>query len=301
MQETQTIAECRGAVAAARKAGRRIGFVPTMGGLHRGHASLIQRAREAGDWVVVSIFVNPTQFGPGEDFSAYPRAAAADALLAREAGCDLLLCPSTAEIYPPGDQTRVVPGALADGLCGPFRPGHFVGVCTVVAKLFGIVQPDRAYFGQKDAQQARIIARMTADLCLPIAIEVCPIVREADGLACSTRNQYLSAAQRAAAASVPGALQRGAALIAGGERRAGRIVYEMRRVLDAAGPCTVDYIAVVDPQTLEARDPVEGPVLLALAVRIGTTRLIDNLPARPPQSADVAGAAGGYTGSQIQT
>jgi len=285
MKTVATIAECRAAVAAARAAGRRVGLVPTMGGLHAGHASLIERSRAGGDFVVVSIFVNPTQFGPNEDFSAYPRPVENDALLSAEAGCELLFSPAASEIYGPGDETRVRPGRLAEGLCGPFRPGHFEGVCTVVAKLFEIVRPDVAYFGQKDAQQAVIIRRMAADLKMGIAIEVCPIVREADGLAMSTRNQYLSPPQRAQAASLYRALCAGRDRIEAGERRAGQVVAAMRRVLDEAGPCKIDYIAIVDPETLEEVDPVDRRVMLALAVRLEGARLIDNLVTGRPQVA----------------
>ncbi len=248
-----------------------------MGGLHAGHASLIERSRAAGDFVVVSIFVNPTQFGPNEDFSAYPRPVENDRRLCEEAGCDVVFGPPASEMYEAGDETRVRPGRLAEGLCGPFRPGHFEGVCTVVAKLFEIVRPDVAYFGQKDAQQAVIIRRMVADLKMGIAIEVCPIVREADGLAKSTRNQYLSPPQRVQAASLYRALCAGRDRIAAGERRAGLVVAEMRRVLDEAGPCRIDYIAIVDPETLEEVDPVDRRVMLALAVRLEGARLIDNL------------------------
>lgn len=277
MKTVSTIAECRAAVALARRAGRRVGFVPTMGGLHAGHASLIERSRSAADFVVVSIFVNPTQFGPNEDFSAYPRPVENDARLCIEAGCELLFSPPASEIYGPGDETRVRPGRLAEGLCGPFRPGHFAGVCTVVAKLFEIVRPDVAYFGQKDAQQAVIIRRMVADLKMGIAIEVCPIVREADGLAMSTRNQYLSPEQRRQAASLYRSLCAGRDRIGAGERRAGLVVAAMRRVLDEAGPCKIDYIAIVDPETLEEVDPVDRRAMMALAVRLEGARLIDNL------------------------
>jgi pantoate--beta-alanine ligase len=277
VRTVSNIADCRCIIAEARTGGRRIGFVPTMGGLHAGHASLIRRSREAGDFVVVSIFVNPTQFGPNEDFSAYPRPIEDDRRIAAEAGCDLLFTPVVSEIYAPGDQTRVRPGKLGDVLCGAFRPGHFEGVCTVVAKLFNIVQPDAAYFGQKDAQQAVIIRRMAADLKLPIAIVVCPIVREPDGLAMSTRNQYLSPQQRRQAASLYRALCAGRDRIAAGERSAGRVIAAMRRVLDDAGPARIEYIAIVDPETFEEIDPIDRTVMLALAVRLESARLIDNL------------------------
>lgn len=282
MRMVQTAAECRRAVAESRAPGRRIGFVPTMGGLHAGHVSLIEAARAAGEVVVVSIFVNPTQFGPGEDFTRYPRPIEQDRAICERSGCDLLFVPEVTQIYPPGDETRVRPGPLADRMCGPFRPGHFEGVCTVVARLFSIVQPDVAYFGQKDAQQAVILRRMTTDLCFPIEIRVCPIVREPDGLACSTRNAYLSAAEREQATSLYRSLCTGRDLIAGGERRPGRVVATMRRVLDDAGVRRIDYITVADPATLVEPDEIRASVMLALAARIGPSRLIDNLPVDAP-------------------
>lgn len=284
MDQTNTIEATRRAVAAARAAARTIGYVPTMGGLHAGHRSLIERASRDGHFVVLSIFVNPTQFGPGEDYRGYPRDPDADAALARSAGCDLVFAPTVEEMYGPRDETRVRPGRLAEGLCGAFRPGHFEGVCTVVARLFLIVQPDVAYFGQKDAQQAAIVRAMADDLKFPLRIEVCPIVREPDGLACSTRNAYLAPEHRAQAASLHRALCAGRDLLASGERRSGLILLEMRRVLDAAGSCKVDYLAIVDPHTLVDVSDVQGRVMLALAVRIGGARLIDNLlvDAGPP-------------------
>lgn len=277
MIPVSTVAACRSSVREARKTGRRIGFVPTMGGLHEGHASLIRRSREAGDFVAVSIFVNPTQFGAGEDYSRYPRPIENDTRICVESGCDLLFAPSVEEVYPPGDETRIRPGRLADGLCGPFRPGHFEGVCTVVARLFNIVQPDTAYFGQKDAQQAVIIRRMTADLMFPTRIEVCPIVREPDGLAMSTRNNYLSPEQRKKATGIYRGLKAGESLIKSGERSAGKVVVAIRSVLDDAGPFKVDYISAVDPETLREQDTIAPPVMLAIAARLENARLIDNL------------------------
>ncbi|MCK6485973.1 MAG: pantoate--beta-alanine ligase [Phycisphaerae bacterium] len=277
MEVASHIQEIRTRAAAARHVGRSIGFVPTMGALHAGHTSLIDASRKDGRFTVVSIFVNPTQFAPGEDFAGYPRTTEADLNICREHGVDLVFTPSADELYPPGDQTRVRVGPLAETLCGPFRPGHFEGVCTVVARLFHIVQPDVAYFGQKDAQQAVIIRRMVRDLCMPLTIDVRPIVREPDGLAMSSRNAYLSPDERRQAAGVYAALCAGRDLIRAGERRAGKIVTEMRRVLARAGPCTVDYLSVVDPETLTDKTEATAPVMLAAAVRIGKTRLIDNL------------------------
>jgi len=277
VKTVKSVAECHAQLKQARAAGRRVGFVPTMGGLHAGHASLIRRSRENRDFVVVSVFVNPTQFGAGEDFSQYPRNFEQDERLCDTSGCDVLFAPEVREIYPPGDETRVRPGRLADRLCGPFRPGHFEGVCTVVARLFNIVQPEVAYFGQKDAQQAVIIRRMVADLMFPTRIEVCPIVREPDGLAMSTRNAYLKPAERKQAASLYRGLMTGRDLILGGELNAGRIAAAMRRVLDDAGPCRIDYISIVNTETLEELDEIVRPVMLALAVRLESARLIDNL------------------------
>jgi len=258
-----------------------------MGGLHAGHSALIRRARDAGNFVVVSVFVNPTQFGPGEDYLRYPRDLAADAECARRDGCDLIFAPSVAEMYPPGDYVRVEPGPLADRLCGPFRPGHFAGVCTIVGKLFNIVRPDAAYFGAKDYQQAEIVRALIADLNIPIRLVICPTVREHDGLACSTRNAGLSPAQRRQAPALFAALCVGRDLILSGERSAGRLVAAMRRVIDDAGPCRIDYMAVADPETLTDVAVVSGPVLLAAAIRLGSpesgvTRLIDSLLVDPP-------------------
>jgi pantoate--beta-alanine ligase len=271
------IAEVRSAVTQARKAGRTVAFVPTMGALHAGHVSLMQAAKKSGAFVVVSIYVNPTQFGPREDLAKYPRTLEADGALCAEAGVDLIFAPADGEIYPPGDETRVRPGAMADRLCGPFRPGHFEGVCTVVAKLFNIVQPDIACFGQKDAQQAVIIRRMVKDLLTPIRIEVCPIVRDADGLALSSRNARLDPAQRAGALSLYRSLCVGRDKLMGGERSMGRIIAAMRETIAAAGNHTVDYLAIVDPETLRDVETPSGRLMLAGAMRLGDVRLIDNL------------------------
>jgi pantoate--beta-alanine ligase len=277
MEIVHDIPACRRAVAAARRGGASIGFVPTMGGLHAGHLSLLARARADGHFIVASVFVNPTQFGPGEDYEGYPRTLGTDARLAEAAGCGLLFVPPATEMYEADGGTRVRPGGAAEGLCGPFRPGHFEGVCTVVAKLFNIVQPDVAYFGQKDGQQAAVIRQMAADLNFPVRIEVCPIVREPDGLACSTRNQYLSVEERARAAVLYRALCAGRDAVRVGERRSEEIVAVVRRELAAAEPCAVDYVSVVDAETMSPLERVEGRAMLALAVRIGPARLIDNV------------------------
>ncbi|MCX7847800.1 MAG: pantoate--beta-alanine ligase [bacterium] len=267
--------------AAWRAQGMRIALVPTMGALHAGHMSLIAAARRRADKVVVSIFVNPTQFGPAEDFAQYPRPFAADCRACATAGVDLIFAPQANQMYPPNFSTWVEETALAQHLCGPRRPGHFRGVCTVVLKLFNIIQPHLAFFGQKDAQQALIIRRMVRDLNVPIKIIVCPIVRERDGLAMSSRNAYLSAEQRAVAPRIYAALQRVKAWHA-----AGWDCLRIRRALEhelASLPgARLDYAALVDEQTLEdVTQPHRGQhILVAVAVFIGTTRLIDNLRLR---------------------
>jgi pantoate--beta-alanine ligase len=260
-----------------RSRAKRIGFVPTMGALHEGHLALVRHARETCDTVCVSIFVNPTQFGPNEDLARYPRDLDGD--LARLEGlADVVFTPSDREMYPPGEETRVRVGALATHLCGPFRPGHFEGVCTVVAKLFAIVGPSSAVFGRKDYQQLTILKRMTTDLILPIRIVGCPIVREADGLAMSSRNRYLSPEDRDRALGLSRGLRAAANAFASGERRAetlrGLANAEIQRSADR-----VDYVEIADPDTLAPLDPGTrvGPrALVAIACHIGKTRLIDN-------------------------
>ncbi|GJQ25231.1 MAG: pantothenate synthetase [Phycisphaerae bacterium] len=257
--------------------------MPTMGALHAGHVSLIDRCRADGCFTVVSIFVNPTQFGPNEDLSRYPRTYEADRAACERAGVDVLFAPTTDEMYPAGEQTRVRPGKLADALCGPFRPGHFEGVCTVVAKLLNIVQPDFAYFGQKDAQQALIIRRLVIDLAMPVRIVTCPIVRDADGLALSSRNAMLSPAERGQALALYRALCAGRDALLRGEASIGRIIAAMRNtVVQSAGSVVIDYLSLVDPETLE---PITLPcrrVLIAGAIRLGGVRLIDNLTVEIP-------------------
>jgi pantoate--beta-alanine ligase len=261
---------------ASRRAGESIGFVATMGAFHEGHLALMRRARAENDCVVVSLFVNPTQFGPAEDFAHYPRNLERDAALAADTGIDWLFHPEVEEIYPPGDDTTVQVHRLARPLEGRFRPGHFRGVTTVVARLFGWVQPDRAYFGRKDYQQLRVIERMTEDLRLPIKIVPVPTVRDPDGLALSSRNQYLSPEERTAALALSRSLQAAEAAYAGGERRASVLRAQVRRVL-AAEPCLrVQYAAVVDTETLAPLRSLDQPALVALAAFAGRTRLIDN-------------------------
>jgi pantoate--beta-alanine ligase len=249
--------------------------VPTMGALHEGHLSLIRAARAETGFLVVSIFVNPTQFGPHEDFDRYPQPFAEDVAKCAAENVDLILHPEPSEVYPPGFQTYVEVVELQNGLCGAARPGHFRGVATVVLKLFNIVEPDVAYFGQKDAQQARIIQQMVRDLNVPVAIRVCPIVREPDGLALSSRNQYLDPDQRRHATVLHEALER----VAEGEREAEGVIQRMRERIAATPGARLDYAVAVDAQTLRPVDIISTypPTLVALAVFFGTTRLIDNI------------------------
>ena len=249
-----------------------------MGALHEGHVSLMHAAKKAGTYVVVSIYVNPTQFGPKEDFRQYPRTMETDRAACAKASVDLIFAPTDAEVYPPGDQTRVRPGKLSETLCGACRPGHFEGVCTVVAKLFNIVQPDVAYFGQKDAQQAVIIRRMVKDLCRPMRIEICPLIREPDGLAMSSRNVRLSPEERQKALSLYQALCLGRDRLSAGERSVGRITAEMwSSIVQNGAGVSVDYLSIVDPETLEPVTEPRGRVMIAGAIRVGATRLIDNI------------------------
>jgi pantoate--beta-alanine ligase len=276
-----TVADVRETVAAARKAGRRIGFVPTMGALHAGHASLIRASRAETEFTVVSIFINPTQFGPTEDFSRYPRNLTADEELCGAVGTDLIFAPTAEEMYPPESRTVVQVTGLQDVLCGASRPGHFRGVATVVLKLFHIVQPDVAYFGQKDAQQALVIRRMVFDLNLPLAVRVQPTVREPDGLAMSSRNRYLDPGQRHHATALNRALKRAEALVAGGERSIVSLEKELADVLAATPGTRLDYARVVDAETLDTLATLDRPALAAVAVYFGPTRLIDNTFLRP--------------------
>ncbi len=257
-------------------AGKRIGLVPTMGFLHDGHLSLVRAARSECDVVVMSIFVNPKQFGPNEDFESYPRDMERDLRLAREGGVNIVFTPNVSDVYPDGFQSEVVVRGLTELLCGAVRPGHFDGVTTVVAKLFNMVGPDRAYFGQKDYQQAAVIQRMVTDLDMPLQIVVCPIVREPDGLAMSSRNAYLSPEERRAALVLSRALEVAESHIATGERHGPALVAVMRDVIAAEPLARLEYVAVCDPQTLQPLDRLSPTVLVALAVHIGRTRLIDN-------------------------
>jgi pantoate--beta-alanine ligase len=271
-----TKAALRAELAAARSAGRTVGLVPTMGYLHEGHASLARRARAENDLVVLTVFVNPTQFAPGEDLDRYPRDLPRDLAVAEAAGVDLVFHPDADEMYDPGHATWVDVEGLADHLCGARRPGHFRGIATVVTKLLALCRPDRAYFGQKDAQQAFIVTRLAADLDLSAEIIVCPIVREADGLAMSSRNVYLTPEEREQAPALFAALGKAEALVAAGERDAGAVVAAVGARLAQAQLAQVEYVELVATGTLTPIARLEGRVLLALAVRFGRTRLIDN-------------------------
>lgn len=276
MEEVEEIVALRQQVTAWKRQGLSVGFVPTMGFLHEGHGSLIQRAREENDKVLVSIFVNPTQFSPGEDLESYPRDPEADRALCQNLGVDLLFFPSPAEMYPQPSATQIQVPALSQGLCGESRPSHFAGVCLVVCKLFQMVQPDRSYFGEKDAQQLAVIRRMTADLNIPVEIVGCPIVREADGLAKSSRNSYLSQQERKAALVLSQALALGRTMLEEGVDRSALILSVMKGHIASEPLARLDYVQVVDRDSLAPVERATGPVLLALAVFVGKTRLIDN-------------------------
>jgi pantoate--beta-alanine ligase len=280
MQLVRTIAEARHAVSAARAAGRRVGFVPTMGALHDGHLSLLRRARDDCDYVAISVFVNPTQFNDPADLAAYPRTEPADAAMARDAGADLFFAPAPAEMYPSGFSTAVMVAGLSDPMEGAVRgPAHFRGVATVVTKLFNIVAPDVAYFGQKDAQQALIIRRMVRDLDLPLRVEVCPTIREPDGLAMSSRNVRLSSSDRVQALALRRGLDAAEAQVAAGERDARRVARAGRDAMRAHG-VDPEYFEIVSADTLQQVDLLAGEVLIAVAARVGTVRLIDNVIVR---------------------
>ncbi|MCX7902905.1 MAG: pantoate--beta-alanine ligase [Caloramator sp.] len=260
--------------------GKTIGFVPTMGYLHDGHKSLIERARKENDIVVVSIFVNPTQFGPNEDYDRYPRDEERDKKICEAAGCDIVFIPERDDMYGGNYSTYVEVLNLTEGLCGASRPGHFRGVATVVTKLFNIVKPTRAYFGQKDAQQLAVIKRMVRDLNMDIEIVSCPIVREEDGLAMSSRNTYLDEDERKQALVLYKSLKLAEKMIEDGERDVERIKDEMIKLIKTAQDAVIDYVEFVDNQNLKPLDKIEGEVLIALAVKIGKTRLIDNTVVR---------------------
>jgi len=275
MKTLRTISELRDHLRAERQAGRTIGLVPTMGAFHAGHVSLMERARQETDVVVVSLFVNPTQFGPGEDLAAYPRDEARDAAIAAGAGIDVLFAPPVEEVYPDGFQTTVTVGALAQPLEGAQRPGHFDGVATVVTKLLNMVQPDIAFFGQKDAQQALVVRRVARDLDIPTRIEVCPTVREPDGLAMSSRNAYLAPPERERAIALRRALDAAEQAVAAGERDASAVASAAHAAM-ARYEIEPEYLALVDAENLAPVDRIDGETLVALAARVGRARLIDN-------------------------
>lgn len=276
MNIVKTISEVRNEVKNWRKQGLSVGLVPTMGYLHEGHKSLIDRACKENDKVVVSVFVNPTQFGPGEDLATYPRDIQRDAALCEDTGAALIFNPEPEEMYFDDFHTYVTMESLSDELCGKTRPIHFRGVCTVVSKLFHIVAPDRAYFGQKDAQQLAIIKRMVRDLNFDIEIVGCPIVREADGLAKSSRNTYLNPEERKAALVLSKAVGLGQELIQKGERNADVIVEKMKQLIEEEPLAKIDYVQAVDAISIQPVAEIKGTVLVAMAVYIGKTRLIDN-------------------------
>lgn len=283
MRQLSTIAETRAACAAARTATKRIGFVPTMGALHAGHLSLVKTARKQSDVVVASIFVNPTQFAPGEDFARYPRTLERDGALLEAEGVDLLFTPGVEEMYPAGAATFVTVEGLSERGEGRARPGHLRGVATIVSKLFNIVQPQLGFFGQKDAAQLAVIRKMVRDLDLPIEIVGCPIMREADGLAMSSRNAYLSHDERKRATVLYRSLCRVQEVYGSGERAASKLIAAAAQIFALEPEVRLDYVEVVDPDTLQPAERVERPALVAVAAKVGTTRLIDNivLPGTP--------------------
>jgi len=284
MQIVKTIESVRKLVKSARNKGKTVGLVPTMGALHVGHISLLEAAAKECDFVVVSIFVNPAQFGPGEDFKKYPRTLDADLEICKKAGVDVVFTPENETIYPSQNLAWVNVENLADSLCGQFRPGHFRAVATVCTKLFNIVQPDTAYFGQKDAQQAAVIKRMTADLNMPVKIVVCPTVREKSGLAVSSRNNYLTDDQRKDAAAIYQALVKAKYMVDAGVRESTQIVAAMRTILQQGSPIRIEYISIVDAQTLQPIANIVSKALIAVAVRIGPSRLIDNIIVQPAKN-----------------
>jgi pantoate--beta-alanine ligase len=276
-----TVKRLRAYLSRRKSKGASVGLVPTMGALHAGHASLIRRSARENDVTVVSIFVNPTQFGPREDFRKYPRALAHDFRVARAAGADVVFAPSVREVYPDGFSTFVEVRDLTSGLCGASRPGHFRGVTTVCARLFGIVAPTRAYFGEKDYQQLVVIRRMVADLNMNLAVIGCPIVRESDGLALSSRNAYLDADSRKQALVLRRSLLAARELVRkSGVSSVSRIVAAVRRIIESVPLARIDYVAVVHPDTLEPLRTVTAEAVIAVAVFFGNTRLIDNIRVR---------------------
>ncbi len=277
MNVAKTIALVRRQIAAARGVGKRIGLVPTMGALHQGHISLIKAARRKADFVVVSIFVNPTQFGPKEDFRKYPRPLKSDLRICKANSVDLVFNPTVKQMYHSENLTLVNVERITEPLCGQSRSGHFRGVTTVCAKLFNIVQPDIAFFGRKDAQQAVVVKQMVTDLDMPLKIVICPTVREPDGLAISSRNKYLNAKQRKQALCLYESLQKAKKMVKGGVTDPAKVTRQMKEIIQKSGPAKIDYVEIVDARTLEEVQKIDRKVLIALAVRIGPARLIDNI------------------------
>lgn len=276
MQIEKTVAGVKAQVKAWKKEGLSVGLVPTMGYLHEGHKSLIERAVKENDKVVVSVFVNPTQFGPTEDLESYPRDLNADSILCEDAGAALIFAPEVSEMYAEDFTTYVNMSGVTAELCGKSRPIHFRGVCTVVNKLFNIATPDRAYFGEKDAQQLAVIRRMVRDLNMNVEVVGCPIIREADGLAKSSRNTYLSSEERQAALVLSRAIKAGKAMVQSGEKDGEKVLDEMKRIISEEPLARIDYVEMVKWDTIEVHHTVDCPILVAIAVFIGKTRLIDN-------------------------
>lgn len=276
MQIEKTVAGVKAQVRAWKKEGLSVGLVPTMGYLHEGHKSLIERAVKENDKVVVSVFVNPTQFGPTEDLESYPRDLNADSILCEDAGAALIFAPEVSEMYAEDFTTYVNMSGVTAELCGKSRPIHFRGVCTVVNKLFNIATPDRAYFGEKDAQQLAVIRRMVRDLNMNVEVVGCPIIREADGLAKSSRNTYLSPEERQAALVLSRAIKAGKAMVQSGEKDGEKVLDEMKRIISEEPLARIDYVEMVKWDTIEIHHTADCPILVAIAVFIGKTRLIDN-------------------------
>lgn len=277
MEVVRRIDKLRKKLDSHRKKNRTVGLVPTMGYFHEGHLSLMRKARSQCDVVVVSLYVNPTQFGPGEDFADYPRDFEQDCLLAEKEDVDLLFAPEDGEMYPGSHDTFVVVEKLTEGLCGALRPGHFRGVTTVCAKLFNVVEPDKAYFGQKDAQQAAVIRKMVEDLNFNLRVVVCPIVREADGLAMSSRNIYLSSDERKQALTLSQSLKLAEGLVNQGERSPSKIRRKIHEILDKEPQVEPEYVTVCNYQTLKESSEISGETLIAIAAKVGKARLIDNV------------------------
>ncbi len=279
MKKATSAAEAAGILSGVRRKGLSVGLVPTMGALHEGHISLVKMSLEHSDFTVVSLFVNPKQFGEGEDLDKYPRTEEEDTRILEQLGCDLLFMPEKDSLYKDSDSTTVSISGLGDHLCGASRPGHFDGVLLVVAKLFNIIGPDYAFFGQKDAQQAVIIQRMAADLDFPVRIFLGPTVREEDGLAMSSRNRYLSPGERSSAPAMRSGLLKAAEAVRNGEKDAAKLISMVKTSMTEAG-FEIDYVECVDGATLQPVKSAEGTILLAAAGRLGTTRLIDNMAIR---------------------